>query len=85
VLLGRDVRVAGATEWCRVVGEELAIVARPGSGLAEIARHELSTPGISAIAGLVGVGKTQFAVPRCIAEGRGWDVGLLRLRHMSAA
>lgn len=35
----------GAKVWCRVVGEELAIVARTGGGLAEIARHELSTPG----------------------------------------
>jgi Mu transposase, C-terminal domain len=35
----------GAKVWCRVIGEELAIVARTSSGLAEIARHELSTPG----------------------------------------
>jgi len=35
----------GAKVWCRVVGEELVIVARTGAGLAEIARHELSTPG----------------------------------------
>ena len=31
--------------WCRVAGEELVIVARTSAGLAEIARHELSTPG----------------------------------------
>ncbi|MCI0690237.1 MAG: IS21 family transposase [Sporichthyaceae bacterium] len=31
--------------WCRVVGEELAIVARTPTGLREIARHRLSTPG----------------------------------------
>jgi transposase len=31
--------------WCRVVGEELAIVAMTGTGLTEIARHPLSTPG----------------------------------------
>jgi hypothetical protein len=31
--------------WCRVVGEELVIVAGTGAGLVEIARHELSTPG----------------------------------------
>jgi transposase len=31
--------------WCRVVGEELAIVAMTGSGTVEIARHLLSTPG----------------------------------------
>lgn len=31
--------------WCRVVGEELVIVARDGRGLAEIARHPLSVPG----------------------------------------
>lgn len=31
--------------WCRVEGEELVIVARTQAGLAEIARHELSTPG----------------------------------------
>lgn len=31
--------------WCRVVGEELAIVAATPAGLAEIARHRLSTPG----------------------------------------
>ena len=35
----------GSKVWCRVVGEELAIVARTSSGLAEIARHGLSTPG----------------------------------------
>lgn len=35
----------GAKVWCRVVAEELAIVARTGTGLAEIARHRLSTPG----------------------------------------
>ena len=32
--------------WCRVVGDELVIVAdEAGRGLVEIARHELSTPG----------------------------------------
>jgi hypothetical protein len=31
--------------WCRVSGEELVIVARTAKGLAEIARHRLSTPG----------------------------------------
>jgi hypothetical protein len=31
--------------WCRVVGEELAIVAMTASGTVEIARHALSTPG----------------------------------------
>jgi hypothetical protein len=31
--------------WCRVVGEELVIVARTSAGLAEVARHVLSTPG----------------------------------------
>jgi transposase len=31
--------------WCRVVGEELAIVAMSGTGTVEIARHALSTPG----------------------------------------
>jgi hypothetical protein len=35
----------GDTVWCRVVGEELVVVARTRAGLAEIARHELSTPG----------------------------------------
>jgi hypothetical protein len=35
----------GAKVWCRVVGDELVIVARPATGLAEIARHRLSTPG----------------------------------------
>ena len=35
----------GAKVWCRVVGEELVIVANTPAGLAEIARHELSTPG----------------------------------------
>ena len=35
----------GSKVWCRVVGEELAIVARTGTGLVEIARHRLSTPG----------------------------------------
>jgi len=35
----------GSRVWCRVVGDELAIVARTSAGLAEIARHQLSTPG----------------------------------------
>jgi transposase len=35
----------GAKVWCRVVGDELVIVARTATGLAEITRHELSTPG----------------------------------------
>ncbi len=36
---------AGNRVWCRVHGGELVIVARSGSGLAEITRHALSTPG----------------------------------------
>ena len=35
----------GSEVWCRVVGEELAIVGRGAKGLSEIARHRLSTPG----------------------------------------
>lgn len=35
----------GAKVWCRVVGDELVIVGRTAAGLAEIARHVLSTPG----------------------------------------
>jgi hypothetical protein len=35
----------GDRVWCRVHGSELVIVARAGTGLAEIARHRLSTPG----------------------------------------
>jgi transposase len=35
----------GSKVWCRVVGEELAVVARTGTGLVEVARHRLSTPG----------------------------------------
>jgi transposase len=35
----------GREVWCRVAGEELVIVARTAAGLAEVARHELSTPG----------------------------------------
>jgi hypothetical protein len=35
----------GSKVWCRVVGAELVIVARTSAGLAEIARHVLSTPG----------------------------------------
>jgi transposase len=35
----------GTKVWCRVVGDELVIVGRPATGLAEIARHRLSTPG----------------------------------------
>jgi transposase len=35
----------GRRVWCRVSGEELVIVARTARGLAEIARHRLSTPG----------------------------------------
>lgn len=31
--------------WCRVVGDELVIVAMSDAGAAEIARHRLSTPG----------------------------------------
>jgi transposase len=40
----------GTKVWCRVVGEELAIVGNTPAGLAEIARHELSTPGSPRIA-----------------------------------
>lgn len=35
----------GQKVWCRVAGDELVIVAATAAGLAEIARHELSTPG----------------------------------------
>ena len=35
----------GRRVWCRVSGDELVIVACTGCGLAEIARHRLSTPG----------------------------------------
>jgi hypothetical protein len=35
----------GGKVWCRVVGEELVVVARTRAGLSEIARHKLSTPG----------------------------------------
>lgn len=35
----------GKEVWCRVVGEELVIVARTPVGLAELWRHQLSTPG----------------------------------------
>jgi hypothetical protein len=35
----------GAEVWCRVEGDELVVVARLGTGLGEIARHRLSTPG----------------------------------------
>ena len=35
----------GAEVWCRVVGDELAVVGRTQKGLTEIARHRLSTPG----------------------------------------
>jgi hypothetical protein len=31
--------------WCRVVGDELAIVAMSAAGAVDIARHVLSTPG----------------------------------------
>jgi transposase len=40
----------GHEVWCRVAGAELVIVARKNSGLVEIARHELSTPGHPRIA-----------------------------------
>lgn len=35
----------GQKVWCRVVGDELAITGRSRRGVAEIARHALSTPG----------------------------------------
>lgn len=35
----------GTRVWCRVVGDELAVVAMTPAGAAEIARHVLSTPG----------------------------------------
>jgi hypothetical protein len=35
----------GTGVWCRVVGDELVIVGGGPSGLVEIARHALSTPG----------------------------------------
>jgi transposase len=40
----------GAKVWCRVAGDELVVVARAATGLAEIARHRLSTPGNPSIA-----------------------------------
>ena len=40
----------GTEVWCRVVGEELVIVARSAKGLVEIARHQLSVPGTPRIA-----------------------------------
>jgi transposase len=40
----------GRKVWVRVVGEELAIVGATATGLVEIARHELSTPGNPRIA-----------------------------------
>lgn len=40
----------GDKVWCRVLGEELVIVAAGDSGLVEIARHQLSTPGNPRIA-----------------------------------
>lgn len=35
----------GERVWCRVIGDELAVVGATSAGLAEIARHRLSTPG----------------------------------------
>jgi len=35
----------GQEVWCRVQGDELVVVGRGSSGLEEIHRHELSTPG----------------------------------------
>jgi transposase len=35
----------GRQVWCRVVGEELVMIAQTEAGLAEICRHRLSTPG----------------------------------------
>jgi hypothetical protein len=35
----------GQEVWCRVQGEQLVVVGRGSSGLEEIFRHELSTPG----------------------------------------
>ena len=40
----------GDRVWCRVHGSELVVVARGNCGLAEIARHVLSTPGSPRIA-----------------------------------
>lgn len=40
----------GAEVWCRVEGDELVIVGRGSTGLGEIARHRLSTPGHPRIA-----------------------------------
>jgi hypothetical protein len=40
----------GRRVWCRVHGGELVVVARTPAGLAEICRHELSTPGSPRIA-----------------------------------
>lgn len=40
----------GQRVWCRVAGTELVITARTGRGLAEITRHQLSTPGSPRIA-----------------------------------
>jgi hypothetical protein len=35
----------GSRVWCRIVGDELAVVAMTATGAVEIARHTLSTPG----------------------------------------
>jgi transposase len=35
----------GRKVWCRVSGDELVVVARTKTGLSEVARHRLSTPG----------------------------------------
>lgn len=40
----------GQEVWCRVEGDELVVVGRTEAGLAEVARHELSTPGHPRIA-----------------------------------
>ena len=75
----------GTRVWCRVVGEELVIVAMTGSGTAEIARHLLSTPGNPRIVDAhyphhPGGNQPRPPRPRPRTEGRGRVPGHRRRR-----
>lgn len=54
----------GRKVWVRVVGEELVVTARTETGLAEIARHGLSTPGNPSIL------DAHYSVTRCASSPR---------------
>lgn len=54
----------GSKVWVRVVGDELVVTANGPTGLAEIARHQLSTPGKPRILDV------HYAAAQCTSSSR---------------